>query len=132
MASETDTKKIIIVAVCLGIAVVILGYQFIGGRGGRGAAMADDTWMVCRNRQCRAEFELPMSDYFEFAQEHLDPMMMDPEGGQMKGYPCPECRENSSFRAVKCEQCELVFREGAAGPQEFPDTCPQCGHNPYD
>jgi len=126
MAELDNTKKVIIVAICAGLSVVIAGYQVSGWL--FSDRSRDLTWMKCT--QCGNAFQITEGEYFEFSQHHLtpagnpvSPIDMDPE----KGYQCPECTQTSALKAIKCSECQNVFIIGEASRRQ-PGTCPECGH----
>jgi hypothetical protein len=132
MTDQAGKKKIILVAVCLGLAGVIAAFQFRGG--GSRSRDNEPLWMKCTNPQCNAEFTITARQYFDFSQQHLtpagnpiSPMAMD----RNNAYQCPHCNRPNALKAIKCGQCEHVFIEGAAGRGQLPDTCPECGYNPF-
>ena len=78
------------------------------------------TWVKCRNDACGAEDEMNLKAYFEFIEENIDPRTL-----AAPPMTCKKCGEPSSYRAVKCGGCGLVFEMGSI-PRDFADRCPKC------
>jgi predicted RNA-binding Zn-ribbon protein involved in translation (DUF1610 family) len=124
---ESKKKPIMIgiIVVCLVLAGAITYITSSGEEGGldsikRGEQMF---WLKCRNPDCEHEFQMDMKDYFIYMKEHQDPMSMAPPA-----VVCPECGEESVYRAEKCEKCGLVFERNSI-PNDFADRCPECKYS---
>ncbi|OHB75284.1 MAG: hypothetical protein A2Z25_12735 [Planctomycetes bacterium RBG_16_55_9] len=125
-----DSKKkpimIAVIVVCLGVAVAVT-YLGTGGGGGTIEDIPDDmtTWVKCNNPQCKAEYQMSEKAYYKDVQERMSgtAMMTTP------ALVCEKCGEASVYRAEKCANpdCGLVFIQGSAGQNDFPDRCPKCG-----
>jgi predicted Zn-ribbon and HTH transcriptional regulator len=81
-------------------------------------------WVLCRNPDCEASYQMGMKTFFKTVKERLEPMSM-----QVPALLCNKCGEPSVYRAAKCEKCGLVFERGSLGVQEFADRCPDCGYS---
>jgi len=121
-----DSKKkpimIGVVVVCLILAAVITFATRSGNSGGidtlkRGTMF----WVKCSNPDCEYTWQMDRKDYFQYLRDHQDPMSM-----AAPAIVCPECGEESAYRAEKCGQCGLVFERGSV-PHDFADRCPECG-----
>lgn len=119
---------VIVIVVCIALAVLIFLKTQSGGTGGidsikRGEEMY---WVKCNNPSCNAEYEIDKKDYFEQIEEkqRANPLSM-----VTPPLTCQKCKKDSVYKAVKCEKCGKVFFEGAAGPDDFPDRCTECGHS---
>ena len=125
---EASKKKPIMIGVivaCLALAGIITYTTRSGETGGitslkRGQEMF---LLKCRNPGCEHEHQMDMKDYFVYMKEHQDPMSMT-----APAIVCPECGEESGYRAVKCEKCGLVFERGTV-PNDFVDRCPECKYS---
>jgi hypothetical protein len=124
-----DSKKkpimIGVIVVCLALAGAITFITSSGEEGGidtlkRGQEMF---WIKCRNPDCEHEFQMDMKDYFIYMKENQDPMSMAPPA-----VVCPECSEESSYRAAKCDKCGLIFERNTI-PNDFADRCPECKYS---
>ncbi len=122
---EEGQKKvvmIVIVIACLAAAGIIT-YVTRSGEGGiRRFAAGEITQLKCNNPDCGHEFEMDQADYLEYLKEHAVPGMSVPP------IPCPQCGEDSCFRAIKCEKCGKVFFPNTVEAR-FEDKCPDCGYS---
>jgi predicted Zn-ribbon and HTH transcriptional regulator len=111
-----------IIAVCLVVAIVV----FVMSRGGGGPEISDTevTWVKCL--KCGESYEMPLKQYYEDVQAkslaNPTPMPMTPP------LTCEKCAKEGIVKAVKCDKCGEVFREGTV-PNDFPDRCPKCKHS---
>ena len=123
---EEGKKKlvmIVFVVACLALAGIITHRARSGGAGGgvklkRGEKMI---WLKCRNPDCGASFQMDEKNYFDYLKEHRVPGAL-----ALPGVVCEQCGEESTYRALKCGKCDLVFERGAV-PNDFQDRCPECG-----
>ncbi|MHC4617728.1 MAG: hypothetical protein ACYTEQ_08230 [Planctomycetota bacterium] len=83
------------------------------------------TWVLCRNPNCKAEYEITKMDYYKYIEKHADPRSM-----MAPALPCQECNEESVYQAAKCEkeECGVVFEVGWKRG-DYEDRCPKCGHS---
>jgi len=117
-----DSKKPIMVGViiaCL-VGAGLITYVTRGGSDDLEELRGETQFMLCRNPQCKAEFNMDLAAYLEKISELQT-------GLQTPGVPCEKCSKNSAYAAAKCEKCSLVFEKGAAGIDKMSDTCPKCG-----
>ena len=126
---EEGKKKAIMVTVtvvCLAAAGIIFYTQQAGSGGGGIEGISDEkmVWVLCRNPDCEASYQMGMKTFFKTVEERQEPMSM-----QVPALICDKCGEASVYRAAKCEKCELVFEWGSMGAQEFADRCPDCGYS---
>jgi len=123
---EATTKKqlkIAISIVCFGLAVGILYFSYAGSRGSGIEQFTGKTvWMKCSNPDCGAEYETDKKGYFKYMQEHQTGLIVP-------AMSCKECKQESSYRAIKCSKCGLVFYEGSAQVNGPHDQCPKCGYS---
>ncbi len=124
---EDSKKKPIMIAVivaCLVLAGIITYATRSKEEGGIAAIKRGKmTWLKCRNPDCGHEYQMDLKDYFIYMKEHQDPMSLTaPE------IVCPECGEESVYRAEKCEKCGLIFEMGTI-PNDFADKCPECKYS---
>ena len=128
---EEGKKKaimLIITVVCLAAAGIIF-YTQQSGSGKKGIEGLSDekmVWVLCRNPDCGASYQMGMKTFFKMLEEEQKkaPMSM-----QVPALTCEKCGELSIYRAAKCEKCGLVFEWGTMGAQEFADRCPECGYS---
>ena len=124
---EESKKKpimIAIIVVCLILAAAIALKTGTGDSSGvEGLKRGEMIWAKCSNPDCGAEYQIDKKDYFEYVQEHQDPMAQ-----YAPPLVCKECGEESLYRAVKCPKCEIVFFRGAV-TNDFADRCPECGYS---
>lgn len=122
-----NTIYAIVIVVCF-VGAGAIAYKYIFTSGGSGGI--DDIpegkmiWVKCNNPKCKAEYQMGEKAYFKYIAEHANPMA--PTAPPLI---CKECGEPSAFRAEKCENCGIVFIQGSAGPGDFADRCPKCGHS---
>ncbi len=126
---EEGKKKmlmILVIAACIIAAVIITVVTQSRDRGGldsieRGSA---SVWLKCRNEKCEHAWQMDKRGFYEYVQENRI-------GMQVPAVECPECGEESGYRAYKCEKCGLIFEAGAV-PDAVEDTCPKCGYSPIE
>jgi hypothetical protein len=125
---EENAKKtlLIVVAVACIAAAGIITYKTMGGGAAPGQP-ASKMWVKCNNPKCDNEYQISAQEYTTFVMNNGGPRQFMMSGAvPMK---CPKCKEDSVFKAMKCEKCGKVFFPGAVeGKAE--DTCPGCGHSP--
>lgn len=82
------------------------------------------TWVLCRNDECKAAYQMGLREYFEYIQANANPM------GPAPTLTCKKCGKQTVFRAFKCKNpdCGIVFVAGSV-PNDFHDRCPKCGHS---
>ena len=115
---------IAVIVVCLVSAAVIF-YKTHSRTGSRTASLkGQKVWVKCKNPDCGHEYQMDAKKHADYIQEHWNPAnpMATP------AIVCPECGQASVYRAVKCEECGLVFFEHA-GTDDYADRCPKCGHS---
>jgi len=111
-----------IIVLCLAVAAAVTYKSRSRDQGGIESIPADEMmWVKCNNPQCKAEYQIPKREYFQFIEKNVDPMATRPPGMR-----CKECGKDSVYRAVKCPKCGTVFFYGVAGPSDFADRCPNC------
>ena len=113
----------VVIAVCLVLAgtITLLTSSSRGGR--RARTSRDKIWVICRNPECKAEYQIAYDDYFQFMVKNRD-RLSDVEPPMT----CEKCGEPSVYEAIKCESCGLVFEAGAI-PNDVKDKCPKCGYS---
>lgn len=122
---KKKTIMIVVIVACLVAAGIITYATRSGSTGGiesirRGT---ETVWVKCRNPDCEHTWQMDRRDYFEYLRDHHDPMSMT-----APAIVCPNCGEESGYRAEKCENCGLIFERGSV-VGDFPDRCPKCGHS---
>jgi hypothetical protein len=123
---EQSKKKAIMVAVivvCLALAGAIAYMNRPGASSSSTGAMKRGTmmWVKCANPDCGAEYQMDMKDYYEYLEKHL-------KGDAVTQPPCEKCKEQSIYRAVKCEKCGTVFFYGRS-VGDYVDRCPKCNYS---
>lgn len=128
---EEGKKKailVIITVLCLATAGIVFYNQQSGSGKRRLEGISDEkmVWVLCRNPDCGASYEMGMKTFFKKIEEKRKeaPMSM-----QVPALDCEKCGEPSIYRAAKCEKCGLVFEWGSMGANEFADRCPECGYS---
>lgn len=122
---EQSAKKLAMIAVivvCLILAGVVT-FMTMERTGVPNYLAKEMTWVICRNQACENSYQITKKDYFVHVQKHHDWQM--PEAPPLI---CPKCAEDSVYRAVKCEKCELVFEMGSV-PKDYNDRCPKCRYS---
>jgi len=125
---ESNKKPIMIgvIVLCLAVAGIITWSRHGGGGGGVDSISDEEMiWAKCNNPACKAEYQTSKKGYFEYVNEHANPLSMI-----APLMVCEKCGEQSVFRAEKCmnPDCGIVFRRGAV-PNDFPDRCPECNRS---
>ncbi len=126
---EEGKKKPIMIGVivaCLVLAALVTFSRRGGGGGGiEDISEEEMIWVKCNNPNCKTEYEMGKKAYFEYIQEHMDPMAM-----VAPPVVCKSCGEGSVYRAEKCQgpDCGIVFFRGSV-PNDFADRCPECGRS---
>jgi hypothetical protein len=84
--------------------------------------LVDKIWAKCNNPACKAEYQTSKKGYFEYVEEHANPM-----APTVPPMVCEKCGKQSVFRAEKCmnPDCGIVFLWGSV-PNDFADRCPEC------
>jgi len=124
---EVSKKKPIMIGVivmCLVLAVVITLATRREESGLDSLKYGEEMyWIKCRSPKCEHAWQMDRKDYFKYLQDHQDPMSM-----AAPAIVCPECGEESGYRAEKCPKCGLVFERGSV-PHDFADRCPECDYS---
>ena len=120
--STKNTVLLSIIVVCL-VSAGVITCKTHGRRGPDLSVFADQTtWVLCRNENCGASWEMNLKEYHEFIQKNADPGSVLPPP-----ITCEECGEPSVYRAVKCK-CGAIFEQGTVDA-DFADRCPECGYS---
>lgn len=127
--STREKVKLGLVIGCFTLAMVIFGANFIGKGGGGGGSKKGDLDMLCIDESCNAEYIISLKEFQEKMSKIPPQVMM---GGGMIAFACPECNQETGYRAIKCEECEYVFLSGDAGDDRYPDRCPECDYSRRD
>ena len=80
------------------------------------------TWVKCSNKNCNAEYQMDLKDYYTALKENPDPNYPS----SIPALVCEKCRQKSVYLAEKCEKCGLVFYLYSSGAKDFKDRCPKC------
>jgi len=121
-AMEDKKKKILMVSgicVCLVIAVAVTFLTRSRATGLSSIKAGELMWVMCSNPDCQAEYRVGRKDFYTFMKENVTPSEMKPP------MICEECDEESVYRALKCENCDVIFFYGVA--DGFMDKCTECG-----
>ena len=124
---EHSRKKIAMICVIVGCSALagIVTYRNSRGRrtGVTSLKRGELVWVKCNNPNCGAEYQIDKRDFYEYVEEHSNPMdLVEPP------LVCKECGEESVYRAVKCEKCGHTFFYGSVR-NDFADRCPKCGYS---
>ena len=120
-AQNKKLIQIVVIMLCLGLAGAIVCVSRPGRSGLDSIPRGQMIWVKCSNPDCGAEYEIDEKDYWEYIEEHRNPMSLS-----VPPLTCKDCEKKSIFRAVRCEKCGLVFFHGT-NQTSFADTCPECG-----
>ncbi|MHC4155264.1 MAG: hypothetical protein ACYST6_10135 [Planctomycetota bacterium] len=118
-----NIKKPVLIAVVLGCLASAAAVTLVtrSKTGGIPKSFAKEmTWVKCRNPNCGAQYQITKKEYFVYVEKNQD--------WQAAGAPaliCDNCGEPGIYRAVKCDNCSLVFEMGSV-PLDFQDRCPKC------
>ncbi|MHC4476470.1 MAG: hypothetical protein ACYTEL_12540 [Planctomycetota bacterium] len=80
----------------------------------------ETTWLKCRNTACKAEFEIPLRQYYQDLETR---MREKPDTIMVPVLTCKKCGEQSAYKAARCAKCGLVFAVGWKRG-DFEDRCP--------
>ena len=117
--SKKKPLMIGIIVLCLAVAVGVTVKRSSQKSGGIESISEERmTWILCRNPDCEASYEMPLKEYFKYARDNPDPMT-----GFVSVMKCGECGEDSVYVAYKCPKCGLVFEAGTV-INDFSDRCP--------
>jgi hypothetical protein len=123
---EQSMKKPVMVAViviCL-ISAGVITFMTLGKGDAPPAYLADETtWVKCRKPDCEAFYEINLRDYHVHVQKQHN-WQVD----EAPPMTCTKCDEPSVYRAIKCQNCELVFEMGSI-PATYNDRCPKCRYS---
>ena len=116
---EESRKKPIMLGVIV-VCFVLAGVVYLKTRpGGLDlSGLSGQTWVLCRNSECRHSWQMDVKEYHMFIQKNADP-----RSPLAPPITCKECGEPSVYRAVKCAKCGAVFERGTV-PADFADRCP--------
>jgi ribosomal protein L37E len=122
---QQNTKKMVLIGFIVVCFVVAIAITFLTspsrGRGGR--TSRDEIWVICRNPQCQAQYQIEYNEYFQYMVKYRDRLSdTDPP------MTCQRCGEPSVYQGIKCVNCGLVFEPGSL-PNEPEDKCPKCGYS---
>jgi ribosomal protein L40E len=123
MLESKNTKMVIVAMVCISLLLAVVGYRWLGGKGGFDPHQK--TLMLCDNKQCGEQFQITAQEYSDFVTKNENSLGLPAH----KGYTCPKCGKSSGFAAEQCAKCQHAFLRGASGPAAFPDQCPKCGYS---
>ena len=118
-------KKFFISIITLGCIVlaVFISYKTWSQKSGMdGLERGTMIWVKCNNPDCKAEYQMDNVDYHTALKEN-----MSAESFRTPPILCRECAKNSVEKAIKCDNCGLVFFYGAVRG-DYADKCPKCGH----
>ena len=121
---EQSKKKPVMVGVIVACLVLAGVVTYITKSGGSGTAIGEAgemMWVKCRNPQCAAEYQMALEDYYDYQQANATDLSLAP-------LICEKCSEKSSFRAVKCPECDVVFFYGST-TGDYDDRCPDCDYS---
>jgi hypothetical protein len=105
-----DRVKIGLAVVLLCVAGVLLGRHLLSSPD-HGEDLAEGTFWICQNPDCRAEFHMSLDEVKE---------LMDIRGT----VPCPQCGERQTIRGIPCPHCKRPYEP--VGHGEDRDICPHC------
>ena len=120
---QENKKKLFMIGVIV-VSLTLSGIVFLSVRDkshGIESIGADERLLVkCSNPDCDTDYEMSKRDYFEFLKENMSPL-----SAATPPLACEQCGEESIYRAVRCEDCEVVFFYGEI-QGDFKDRCPEC------
>ncbi len=111
---NSQTVKIIVAVVALGVAAVLFG-KYFAASDDTDEGMASTTHWICQNSSCGADFSLTARDMLNFSKT---------AGLEEGGPPCPSCGKHTTIAAEVCPSCQEPYELGAHGA--VPANCPSC------
>ena len=124
---EAKKKPVMIgiIVVCLFVAAAVT----IATRPRKGGIPEDfkkeTVWLLCRNPNCKAFFEMNKYDYYKFMEDYAKTHRMDAPTPLLK---CEKCGQESCFEGVKCAKCGNLFKKSWK-KGVYADQCPKCGYS---
>ncbi|OHB44124.1 MAG: hypothetical protein A2178_03400 [Planctomycetes bacterium GWC2_49_10] len=124
----SNPVKYTIIGCCMGLAALILGWQFWPAGGGGGEDV--DIVMLCTNAKCDKAYKLKPAEFQEMMSKQggMDPMMM--MGGMSASFECKFCKQKTASIAYECPKCKSVFVQPnpmmGGMSNDYPDRCPDC------
>ena len=114
--------KLGVIGVCLIAAVVFIWHNINTGTPGGVESIEPGQAILtlCVNQSCKAQSEMDKRAYFE----EKDRLLRQ----NQPALACPECKNNSVVRAVRCPKCDYVFRHGSMR-NDTADRCPKCRYS---
>ena len=115
-------KSVAIIVLCLVIAIAVIlvtrpkDSMKIPDMKGR------TTWMKCGDPSCSSSYEIELNQYYEELKERQKASL----GFGRPGIMCEKCAKDTSYKALKCENCDTIFIEGFMGRSDFSDRCTEC------
>jgi len=136
---EDNKKKIVMFAViilCVILTIIIYKSTSGGPETGPGSIKRGELiWVKCNNPDCEHDYQMDKKDYYTlidkspFSAEDFQRMLSsDPNSAPSIPLVCEKCKQKTVFKAVKCENCSLIFFSGSV-PSDFADRCPSCGYS---
>jgi len=125
---ESKKKPLLIgvVIVCLVVAGIITYATRSGGGGEDFSEFQGQTvWLKCANESCGQAFEMDKAEYYKKNNEY---MAENPTAMIAPSFKCPECGEQTAYKAVKCNNCGHIFFPVQKGG-DFADRCPKCEYS---
>jgi predicted Zn-ribbon and HTH transcriptional regulator len=106
--------------------IVVLVVFVLGGSDDAGSGLSDEEQVRVLCLRCNTSYEMGKKSFYEELSEKTranpTPMMMTPP------LTCRECGQDGIVKAVKCEKCGEIFREGSV-PNDHADRCPKCNYS---
>ena len=98
---KKNLVKIIIVVVCLSIAAGVTVYVR-GGATEQGLESMEGEMIEVKCAECGAEYEMELTEYYEFRREHADPATQS-----VLQPPCRECGANAIYEKEVLERSDF-------------------------
>ena len=120
---EDGKKKslmFVIMVVCF-LAASVFVFLNLNGRTTNYMPKGSQVWIKCNNSECNHAYQIDGNKYYKYIEDHTVGPFAVP------AIECPECGQNTCYKANKCKKCETIFFDNYTGG--FEDRCPKCNYS---
>ena len=125
---KESKKKLAVIVFCFSLAIILFYFFVIkGGSSSDSFKEPGVYYMICNSPKCAETFELTAEEYRAIddnAPAGVGMMSLNPPSALI----CSACKQQSLFRAIKCEECGVFFLPNFM-TDDYSDRCPDCGYS---